>query len=153
MKAEYINSFYKATVDVFKLMLDIEPKKGDMKIVEDMICSKDANVLLGVTGDLMGSILFNFPKDMALEMIRIMSGMEMDTIDGFASSALGEVANIIGGNALTNLSQNNCTCDISPPQIFLGNYKSFSLASDKALLLTLKTPIGEFDICIFLKEK
>jgi len=153
MKAEYINSFYKATLDVFKLMLDIEPKKGDLKVVEDMICSKDVNVLLGVTGDLKGSILFNFPNDMALDMVKIMSGMEMDAIDGFASSALGEVANIIGGNALTNLSENNYVCDIAPPRIFIGNYKSFSLASDKALLLTLVTAIGEFDICVFLKEK
>ena len=34
---------------------------------------------------------------MTLEMVRIMSGLEMKTIDSFVSSALGEVANIIGG--------------------------------------------------------
>jgi len=51
---------------------------------------------------------------MTLEMVKILSGMEMDKIDNFASSALGEMANIIGGNALTLLSQYNYTCDIVP---------------------------------------
>jgi chemotaxis protein CheX len=153
MKAEYINSFYKATKDVFQLMLDMDTEKGNLKVVEDMVSSKDANVALGVTGDLSGTILFSFPKDMTLEMIRIMSGMEMNEIDGFASSALGEVANIIGGNALTALTESNYICDIVPPQIFVGEYKSFSMANDKALVLSLITPIGEFDINVSLKEK
>ena len=51
-----------------------------------MINSKDANVSLGVTGDLKGSILFRFTKAMTLEMVKIMAGMEMDEIDVFVSS-------------------------------------------------------------------
>lgn len=152
MKAEYVNSFYKATRDVFKLMLGLDPERKNLQVVEDMVFSNDANVVLGVTGDLKGTILFGFPRDMALEMIHIMSGMKMNQIDSFASSALGEVANIIGGNALTLLAENSCKCDIVPPQIFIGEYKSFSMTNDKALLLNLATPIGEFDISIFLQE-
>lgn len=153
MRAEYINSFYKATQDVFQLMLDLEVKKNDIKVVEDMVSSKDANAILGVTGDLQGSILFSFTKEMTLEMVNIMSGMSMSEIDNFVSSALGEVANIIGGNAITILSSYNYICDIVPPQIFIGQYKSISMANKKALQLTLATDIGEFDISIFLSEK
>ncbi|WP_353093222.1 chemotaxis protein CheX [Tissierella praeacuta] len=152
MKAEYINSFYKATQDVFQLMLDTNVERGNLKVVDDMVCSKEANVVLGVTGDLKGTILFGFTKDMTLEMVKIMSGMEMDEIDNFVSSALGEVANIIGGNAITNLTNHNYICDIAPPQIIIGKYKSISMANRKALLMPLKTPIGEFDINIFLAE-
>lgn len=152
MRAEYINPFYKATKDVFQLMLDIDPQRKELKVVEDMVCSKDASVLLGVTGDLKGSLLFSFSKDMTLKMIKIMSGMEMDEIDHFASSALGEIANIIGGNAMTLLAEQEYKCDIVPPQIFVGEYKSFSMANEKVLLMSLATPIGEFDINIFLKE-
>jgi len=88
-----------------------------------------------------------------LEMVKIMCGMEMQVIDSFVSSALGEIANIIGGNALTILNSNNYICDIVPPQIFVGEYKSFSMANEKALLLPLMTKIGTLDIHIFLKEK
>ena len=122
MKVEYINPFYKATKDIFKLMLDIDPQKKDLKVVEDMIQAKETSVLLGITGDLQGGIMFSFPMDMALEMIKILSGMDLDIIDSFASSALGE-------------------------------HKSLSLANEKALLLTLTTPIGDFDLSIFLKAE
>ncbi|MCL0071768.1 chemotaxis protein CheX [Peptococcaceae bacterium] len=88
---------------------------------------KDANVILGVTGDLQGSVLFAFPKEMALDMVKIMSGMKLDEIDNFVSSALGEIANIIGGNAVTNLASQNYSCDIVPLQVIIGKYKSPSV--------------------------
>jgi chemotaxis protein CheX len=153
MKAEYVNSFYKATKDVFQLMIDTDPKRSDLRAVENIESSRYANVLLRVIGDLEGTILFSFPKDTALEMVKIMSGMDMDKIDSFASSALGEVANIIGGNALTSLAESSCICDIKTPEIFLGGFNSLTLVNEKALLLTLAAPIGEFDITISLKEK
>lgn len=153
MKAEYINSFYSAIQDVFKLMLDLDVERGNLDVVEGLISSKEANVVLGVTGDLRGSVLFSFTKPMALEMVKIMAGMEMNEIDMFVSSALGEVANIVGGNAVTNLTEYNYTCDIVPPQIIVGEYKSLSMASEKALVISMHTDIGEFSISIFLNEK
>lgn len=152
MKAEYVNSFYKATKEVFQLLVDIEPKRGELKLVEELKNSKDANVKLGVKGDLKGAILFSFPKDMTLELVKIMSGMEMDKIDKFTTSALGEIANIIGGNAFIFLSEHNLSCDITPPEIFIGEYNPSPWENEKALLLPLTTPIGEFDITINLKE-
>ena len=153
MKAEYLNPFFTATKDVFNLMLDLEVKKGNVTIVDDMVSSKDANVILGVTGDLQGSVLFAFPKEMALDMVKIMSGMKLDEIDNFVSSALGEIANIIGGNAVTNLVSQNYSCDIVPPQVIIGKYKSLSVASEQAIKLSMITLIGEFDITIFLTEE
>ncbi|QNO14083.1 chemotaxis protein CheX [Alkalicella caledoniensis] len=151
MKAEYINPFFLATKEVLQMMLDVETERGQLEVLDGMIANKDVNVLLGVTGDLKGSILFSFPEKMTLEMVRIMAGMEMEQVDAFVSSALGEVANIISGNAMTKLTSSNYVCDIVPPQIFVGENKSFSMASQKSLLLPLKTPIGDFDVTIFLK--
>lgn len=152
MKAEYINAFYKATKDIFKLMLDLDVERGQLQVVDEMISCSDVNVILGVTGDLKGNIFFSMPKEMSLEMVKIMSGMKMTKIDKFVSSAIGEVVNIIGGNALTDLSKLNCICDITTPQIILGEYEAMSMWDDKAILVPIKTSIGEFGMNIFLKE-
>jgi chemotaxis protein CheX len=152
MKAQYINPFYKAVLDVFKLMLDITPEKGELSVVKDMVAGNDANVTIGITGDLSGTVLFGFPEDMSLEMVRIMSGMKMKKLDSFVSSALGEMVNIISGNAVTNLSKENYKCDIVPPHVIIGQSKSISMATDKALVLPMKTEIGGFEINISLKE-
>ncbi|NMA94525.1 MAG: chemotaxis protein CheX, partial [Clostridiales bacterium] len=84
--------------------------------------------------------------------VKIMAGMEMDELDVFASSALGEVANIIGGNAMTKLTEYKYSCDITPPQIIIGEHKSASMASEKALLIPIQTDIGEFTISIFITD-
>jgi chemotaxis protein CheX len=152
MKVQYVNSFYKAVQDVFGLMLDIKPERENPAVADDMIAGNEANVMIGITGDLSGSVLFGFSKDMSLEMVRIMSGMEMNKLDSFVSSALGEVVNIISGNAVTNLAEEGYICDIVPPQVIIGENKSISMATEKALILPMKTEIGKFKMNISIKE-
>ena len=152
MKVEYINSFYKAVQDIFKLMLDLEIERKDLKVVEDMIEGNDANIILGITGDLKGSVCFSFTEDMSLEMVKIMSGMEMKKIDMFVSSALGEVVNITGGNALIDLNKYDYACDITTPQVILGHYKSVPISNNKAIVIPIETDIGEFEVTISLSD-
>lgn len=131
MRVEYINPFYKATIDVFRIMLNLDVQRGQVRAVDELVPVSEANVVIGVTGDLKGSLLYSFPKEMALEMVTIMAGMPMTKLDAFVSSALAEVANIISGNAVTLLSQNSFTCQISPPQVFVGTDGALSMATEQ----------------------
>lgn len=153
MKAAYIEPFIKAANDVFRLMMDITTERGELRISEELIPSKDASVIIGVTGDLYGSILYSFPKEMTLQMVEIMANMKMTEIDSFVISALGEVANIISGNAITHLSASSYRCDIVPPQVVIGQNTSLSMATNKALIIPFTTPIGDFDIYVTLRER
>lgn len=153
MKAEFINPFLQATQDVFRQMMQLEIEKGKLELREDLIAGREANVLIGVVGALAGTVVYSFPKSTALEMVKSMSGMELNELDIFVTSALGEVGNIISGNALIYLAQANYPCDLAPPQIILGENKSISLATSKSLLVSIKTRIGSFDISVALKEK
>ncbi|ACB84229.1 chemotaxis protein CheX [Natranaerobius thermophilus] len=152
MKAKYINPFYQATNDVLNNMLELNTERGQLDVIEDIVPGNEANVIIGITGDLSGSILYSFSKDMTLEIVKMMSGMEMEELDSFVTSALGEVANIISGNAVTYLKNENYNCDIVPPQVIIGQNKSLSMATEKALLLPVKTDIGKFDLNISVKE-
>lgn len=149
VKSEYVAPFFQATKEVFKLMLDLDIrpcgpeslKLGDRKVA----------VAIEVVGDLTGTILYQFPENMILTMVGIMSGMEINQLDGFVTSALGEVSNIISGNATTGLSAENYQCDIKPPQITVGESESRCTAPG-ALSVPLTTPIGNMLIDISLKE-
>lgn len=152
MKVEHLNPFYQATGDVFRIMLSLKTTRGDLSVVEELVPVSDANVVIGVTGDLRGSLLYSFPREMALEMVRIMSGMEMKNLDAFVTSALGEVANIISGNAVTYLNENDLVCDISPPQVIVGAGNALSMATEKAVVVPLITSIGTFEINISLSK-
>ncbi|NLM68696.1 MAG: chemotaxis protein CheX [Firmicutes bacterium] len=153
MKVAYVDPFVRAARDVFKLMMDLETHRGELWACDELIPSKEASVVIGVTGDLLGSILYSFPKEMTLKMVEIMSGMALEELDSFVASALGEVANIISGNAMTHLNTNNYNCNIVPPQIIIGQNVSLSMATPRALVVPLKTRIGDFDIFLTLTER
>ena len=78
MKVMYVNSFIRQTQDVFNLMLDLDVERGNIKVVEGLVSSRNAIVVLGVTGDLEGPLYFLALLIYTdLEMVRIMSGLEM----------------------------------------------------------------------------
>lgn len=121
MNERVLTGFSTATQEVLKLMLDVDTVADVPVTKEDRVYGQDSiTVKIGLTGDVSGSAYYNFPKDTALEMVKIMSGMEIEEVDEFVTSAMGELSNIISGNALTSLSQQEISCDILPPEILTG---------------------------------
>lgn len=151
IKAEYVNPFYMATIEVFKLMLDLDIQRG-LPGQQQLAQDKRVNIVIEIVGDLKGAIYYHFPEEMILEMVRIMSGMEFNEVDGFVTSALGEVSNIISGNAVTKLFANNYKCDILPPKILYGDQTEAIHKAGQVLRIPMQTPIGDLHIDIALAE-
>lgn len=152
MKAEYINPFYKATIDVFKMMLDLEVARDKNGNVKKDTHNDDIHVCINITGDLTGFIVYSFNGKMPLEMVKIMSGMEIDEFDSFVSSALKEIANIISGNAVTGLTAQSMKCDITTPEIYSEENIPVGLADKQILRLPLHTILGDMQLSISLEE-
>lgn len=145
--------FFMATSEVFKLLLDLDVSAGKPEVLHNIAgCAKSVDVVIGLTGDLTGEILYRFPVDMTLEIVKIMSGMDINEIDDFVASALGEVANIISGNAMTALSDRKVICDILPPRIVLDGNKSLNAGSDAPIIsIKVLTPLGNVELDMQIK--
>ena len=115
MKPDLYKPFLEATRSVFHMMLDL----SDVSELPaaSFVADNAMNISIGVTGDLQGEVVYRFPAETSLNMVNIMSGMEMDSVDDFVMSAISEIANIISGNVLTLLSADALKCDILPPRI------------------------------------
>lgn len=107
--------FLEATRNVFQLMLDLSDISDSP--AEAFECDDEVDISIGVTGDLVGEVVYRFPRETSLNMVKIMSGMEIESIDDFVTSAISEIANIISGNVLTMLAGENMKCDILPPAL------------------------------------
>lgn len=140
--------FYLATSEVFKLLLDLEVKAGSPELLHHIADEDDkVNIVIGITGDIQGEILYRFPKDTTLEMVKIMSGMDIPEVDSFVTSALGEIANIISGNAATGLSKRQLICDILPPRVMMGGGKILDAQPAVPIIaLKVQTAIGEVEL-------
>lgn len=151
MNPELINPFLQATYDVCKQMFNLEIENREIQKTEELYVGKELNVLISILGDVSGSVTYSFPKETALELVNVLSGMSMQEVDIFVTSALGEVGNIISGNAVSYLAKMNKKCDIAPPQVILGENRSLSLANKESIVITLHTKIGEFSMNLTLK--
>ncbi|TCL74268.1 chemotaxis protein CheX [Hydrogenispora ethanolica] len=153
MADELYRLFFHATQDVFSLMLDLnhisEVLDGKK---EDTGSSGKINISIGVVGDLQGEIIYHFPKETSLEMVKIMSGMDFPEVDDFVTSAIGEITNIISGKALMALSEKKVSCDILPPKIVIdGQVSEDSAPSSSSARIC--TDIGEIDLDVRLNRK
>lgn len=145
--------FSKATCDAFKLLLDLDVSTDTPETLDAILdADNKVNIVIGLTGDLAGEILYRFPKQTTLEMVKIMCGMEIDEIDEFVTSAMGEIANIISGNAVTGLSEQNIICDILPPKVMIDGLplteNAVSILSTK-----VKTEVGDVELDIRVSAK
>lgn len=141
--------FSKATGEAFKMMLNLDcsAEKPEMRTGASST-GNGLNIAINVTGDLTGEVLYRFPKETALEMVKIMCGMEFEEIDEFVTSAMGEIANIISGNAMTGLSEQNIICDIQPPKVLVGDYAMAEILP--VLCANVRTGAGDVELDVQL---
>ena len=99
MKVEFINPFIESTFAVFKAMLNLEPKKDKLYIKENSNPTYDVSGIIGLVGDVSGSVVISFPEDLVLLMVENFVGEKKETVDDDVVDAVGELVNIIAGNA------------------------------------------------------
>lgn len=141
MAVDLYKPFLEATRSVFQLMLDLSDVSD---CPAESFSREDAlSVAVRVTGDLTGEVFYLFPRVTSINMVSVMSGMEVDSVDEFVTSAVSEIANIISGNVLTLLSGDDLVCDILPPELReADDSKPYALR----LNTCLSTSLG--DVCL-----
>lgn len=81
-----------------------------------------------------------------------MTGEPVETLDEVALSALGEIANIITGNASTRLSAEGFAYDIRPPVIIEPAGSRFTTMGGQAILVKFTSDLGDLSIRVSLNE-
>lgn len=150
MDVSYINPFMRATIDTFKTMLNMEAKPEDARLKTEPFPTYDISGVIGLSGDAKGSIAISFPKLMALKVVSAMLGIKLKVVGPELTDGIGEIANIIAGNAKQHLR--NLNLSISLPNVVLG--KEHTLVSQKGvptLVIPFQTEMGTFSIEVSLK--
>lgn len=116
LDVKHINPFLQSAISIFQSAVQTQLTVGKPSVSK--LDFPDYNFLLqvGVTGDLKGQILLVMDVDSAKTIAsRMMFGMPVNELDEMASSALGELSNMIMGNTATLFSTQNIHIDITPP--------------------------------------
>ncbi len=150
MNVSYINPFIQATLETFKTMLNIEAVPEEPRIKQEPIPTYDVSGVIGLSGDAKGTVAISFPKFMALKVVSALLGVTLKEIDPDLTDGIGEMANIIVGNAKQHL--NGFHLSISLPNVIVGRDHTLVPRKDiSTLVIPFKTEMGNFSLEVTLK--
>ena len=149
-----VNPFLGAAFDVFKQIFDCDLKKGPISIKKNPTASYDVAIIIGVSGDHHnGVVIYSVKEYSAKKMVRRLDPDLNITNDKKAfSDAIGELANIISGNAMTAFSKQGINLNITTPSIITGDAFDINLLDQTTLSTTMTTPFGELEINVAIKK-
>jgi len=151
MKAEFINPFVTAGMDVLETVINSRPEPGQLAVRSATFTTQQVSIVIGVTGAVGGQALCGMSLVTATKIAAAMTGAPAMTFDEMASSAIAELGNMISGNATTRLSEAGYECQITPPTLVRGTKVEVS-TSTPALVVPLYTDFGKIEINVALEE-
>ncbi|WP_312640485.1 bacteriohemerythrin [Hydrogenoanaerobacterium sp.] len=141
----YTECFSTGASQVFERMFGIEEIEISEAPILNHPISGDIFSKIEFVGDLNCEVIFSYPKELAFQLMKIMTFMDTNEIDEIVCSAMAEVSNIISGNVTTALLNQNCNCDIRPPVVTVGTYVG---AMQNPRAISIHTGIGTMEIVV-----
>lgn len=152
MKQEYVNAFLVPAQLVWESELNQTLELIEAKVATECTAPQDITAVIGVTGHLQGNVLYEFGYATGLAVASSMMGEPLEEHDEISMSALGEIANMISGNAATKLSEQGILCDITPPEISAGGVGNVVKLLEAQIVAAFTSSLGSFNIRISLAE-
>ena len=120
MDVKYIKPFVAATQTVFKTMLNMEPRMGKPILKDSGVTSGDVTGIMGLTGDKLGSVCVSFGERGAVLVYNALMGDDHDTISPEVIDAIGELTNIIAGQARKEFEKAGINLKAAIPNVVVG---------------------------------
>ena len=147
MDVRLINPFINATLSVLETMAFITVTAGTPYVKKDNVAVGDVTGVLGLTGVANGTISVSFEEKCILTIVSNMFGETMEKLDDDISDAVGELTNMISGQARRELEQIGKVFKAAIPSVVTGKNHSIRHYSEgPKIAIPFSTEGGEFTI-------
>ncbi len=154
MQVKYVNPFVNATGAIFRTMLELDTTPGT-PYLNDYANRKevyDISGIIGVSGEATGAIVISFPKLTALKIVSVMSGEDVKIFDQTVVDAIGEILNIVTGNAKKDLG--GLSINISLPSVITGHQHKLNWPTGvPVVVIPFASSMGKFWMSVCMKTK
>ena len=152
MDVKLINPFINATLNVIETMAFINPVAGTPYFKKDDVAQGDVSGVVGLTGETNGAVSVTFNELCILKIVSNMFGEEMKEINNEIADAVGELTNMISGQARKELEEIGKTFGATIPSVITGkNHKIESMTKGPKIGIPFKTDFGSFTIEVSLE--
>ena len=147
MDAIIINPFINATLNVLETMAFTKAKVGKPYVKKDDIAKGDITGVIGITGNENGTISVTFDEKSILKIGSNMFGEEMTAINSEIADAVGELTNMISGQARKELEEIGKVYQAAIPSVITGkNHTIVHISDGPKIAIPFSTEVGTFTI-------
>lgn len=109
--------------------------------------------MVGLAGIYRGVLAIHIPYPVAMAITASFLGMDVDEINEDVHDAIGELANMLGGNVKTILSEKGRDIELSLPSTISGSEYSFQLDKEvDTVIIEFDTGQGQFMVEMVLEK-
>ncbi|MBN2077685.1 MAG: chemotaxis protein CheX [Spirochaetes bacterium] len=152
INAEFVNPFLEAASAVFKSILKVDLRRGKLVIKESPIPSMDIAIIIGITGGVAGEVVYSMGYNMVFKIAEALApGLNEQQIKSEYKDIIGEMANMITGNAMNLFASTGKRINMTTPTVVEGKDFTITLIKQTTLGINLYSPMGQLEMNVALK--
>lgn len=152
MNVQFLNPFIEAAFSVLQAEANLEAKRKDLSLQKAASTTDEVTVLVSMVGQVKGIVLYGMSEKMSLGIVSRILDQPFEEFDDLAQSGIGELGNVITGQAGQRLAGAGYEVNISPPTLIQGKGAIISTLDFDRLVVPLATDLGDITIHLAVRE-
>ena len=153
MNVKFVNPFIGATLNVLETMASVKAKAGKPYLKKERVAKGDISGVIGLTGDVKGTISVSFSEKSILYIVSNMLGEEITELNEEIKDATGEISNMISGKARQELDTMGRTLKSAIPSVVMGkNHTITHMTTHPVVAIPFDTDNGSFTIEVCFED-
>ena len=145
MDVKLINPFLTAAIHVLKTMAGIDVRPGKPFLKKDDVAIGDVSAIIGITGEARGSMALVFSENCIKGIASSLLGEVFTQMNHEVRDAVGELTNMICGDARRRLSEEGLSLQSGIPTVVSGkDHSIMHIADGPRLAVPFETAHGSF---------
>ena len=152
MDVKIINPFINATLNVLETMAFVKSEAEKPYLKKNNRARGDVSGVVGFTGETNGTLFITFDEPCIVKVVSNMFGEEINEINDDIKDAVGELTNMISGQARKELEEIGKVFQGSIPSVVSGkNHELLPMTKGPRIAIPFKTDFGSFTIEVALE--
>lgn len=150
MKMELIQPFIGSLDAVLAETMNAPAKIVDLTMEQEGYRRKGAAASVTFKGQIEGRVILDMEPRAAAQVASFLAGSEVDPSEAIVPETVCELANMVIGNAVTQLNDRGFQFKVFPPQVLTEEQCSAADLESEATVLCFETPSGDVHLNILM---
>jgi len=154
MDVTLINPFIEATLHVLASMAFTKASAGKPYLKKDSLAKGDVSGIVGLSGEARGTLSVSFSEESILSIVSNMFGEPVKEINEDVKDAVGEILNIVSGQARQKLEGMGRILKGAIPTVITGKNHAIShITKQPIVAIPFETDNGNFTIEVCIEDR